>query len=65
MDLDKRQRENCAKILINILTAIFVTTVLGKFITSTPFPDWIFTGGIYSCIMLFIFILIIDRELKP
>lgn len=62
MVLDKKQRENCTKVLINLLTAIFVTTVLGKFIAQTPFPEWIFTGGIASCIILFIIFLKIDKE---
>jgi len=64
MPLDKRQRENLARILINVGTAGFVGLVIGRFVSPEKVSTADMLWGAFFSIICFITVILIDREEK-
>lgn len=64
MQLDKKQRENLAKILINVGTATFIALVVGRFVSPEKVSLADMFWGVFFSITCFIAVLLIDREEK-
>jgi hypothetical protein len=60
--LDKKQKENLAKILINVGTAAFVALVIGRFVSSEKIATADLLWGAIFSITCFIAVLLVDRE---
>ena len=60
--LDKKQRENLAKILINVGTAAFIGLVVGRFVSPEKVSTTDMLWGVFFSITCFIVVLLIDRE---
>lgn len=54
MKLNKDQRETISKIFVNLGTVIFVSVVLGKYITANPISAIEFTIGLLATVVCFI-----------
>jgi hypothetical protein len=62
--LDKKQKENLAKILTNVGTAGFVGLVVGRFVSPEKVATADMLWGVVFSIICFITVLLIDREEK-
>ena len=60
--LDKKQRENLAKILINVGTAAFIGLVVGRFVSPEKVSPADTLWGAFFSLTCFIAVLLIDRE---
>jgi hypothetical protein len=62
MQLDKKQRENISKILINIGTVTFTGLVIGRFVAAQQTGIGVFLSGLFFSIVCFVIAILIDRE---
>ena len=62
MRLDKRQKENVGKILINIGTVTFTGLVIGRFVSAQQSGVGVFLSGLLFSIVCFVIAILVDRE---
>ena len=62
MQLDKKQKENIAKILINVGTVTFTGLVIGRVVSLQQSSLGIFLSGLLFSILCFAIAVLIDRE---
>ncbi len=62
MRLDKKQRENVGKILINIGTVTFTGLVIGRFVAAQQTGIGVFLSGLLFSILCFAIAILVDRE---
>jgi hypothetical protein len=60
--LDKKQRENLAKILIYIGTVTFTGLVIGRFVSVQQTGIGVFLSGLLFSIVCFVIAILVDRE---
>lgn len=63
MPFDNKQRARLAAIFTNLGSLTFGATVLGKFVSREPFPDWIFLLGLLFSLICFIIAVETDKEI--
>lgn len=62
MPLDREQQKRLATILTNLGSLTFGATVLGKFVSSEPLPNWVFILGLLFSVICFIIAVEVDKE---
>jgi hypothetical protein len=60
--LDKKRKENLAKILINIGTVTFTGLVIGRFVAAQQTGSSVFLSGLLFSILCFAIAILVDRE---
>ena len=64
MRLDKKQKENLAKIFTNVGTATFIALVIGRVVSPEKVGITDMLWGVFFSIICFVTVLLIDREEK-
>jgi hypothetical protein len=60
--LDRKQKENVAKILINVGTVTFTGLVIGRFVTAQQGGIGVFLSGLLFSIVCFVIAILVDKE---
>lgn len=61
MRLTKRQKENASKYFLDISKYAFGAVVVGKFISLTSIPEWVFWLGLCFAVLTFLSGIFLDK----